>query len=71
MCGRRKERREAKRREGEGRKEIVVRMEGSVPTVKVKTADNWIVSFHRHEVKNKGVFSCDFVLKIILKGSLG
>ena len=59
-----------KRGEGGGRKEIVVRVEGSVPTVKVKTADYWIVSFHHNEVKNKEVFPCDFVLKIISKGSL-
>lgn len=70
MCGRRKERRKAKRREGEGRKEIVARVEGSVPRVKVKTADDWIVSFHHKEVKNKEVFPCDFVLKIISKGFL-
>lgn len=60
----------AKRREGEGRKEIVVRVEGSVPRVKVKTADYWIVSFHHKEVKNKEVFPCDFVLKIISKDFL-
>lgn len=56
MCGRRKERRKAKRREGEGRKEIVTRVEGGVPRVTVKEADYWIVGFHYNQVKNKGYF---------------